>query len=97
MRTIKRPKLSPHEQALQAKIAEARRRDPKLTASTIAALASLARETGQDYVAILDEWYERAAVREYLGNTTRAEAERHALDDVRAHYGSKQLELGDAS
>jgi hypothetical protein len=42
----------------------------------------LADELELDVGDVLDEWDERAAVREYLGGTTRAEANRLALVDV---------------
>jgi hypothetical protein len=47
----------------------------------------LARETGQPRGRVLEEWSERAAIREYLGNVPRAEAEFRAIDDVRDVFG----------
>lgn len=33
---------------------------------------------------LLDEWDERASIREYLGSVTRNEAESRSIDDIRA-------------
>jgi hypothetical protein len=43
---------------------------------------ALADECGLDVADVLDEWEERAAVREYCGETDRALANRLAFDDV---------------
>jgi hypothetical protein len=42
----------------------------------------LADLAGVDVSDVLDEWEERAAVREYLGETSRDEANRLAMADV---------------
>jgi hypothetical protein len=45
---------------------------------------ALADDLGLDVVEVLDEWEERAAVREYLGEAVRSEANRLAFADVEA-------------
>jgi len=47
------------------------------------ACRALADEVGAEVGHVLDEWEERAAVREYCGETPREEANRLALEDVR--------------
>lgn len=47
------------------------------------AVTALALELRLDPYALLAEWGERAAMREYEGGYSRAEAERLALADVR--------------
>jgi len=53
----------------------------------------LAAETGQARARIAEEWGERAAIRQYLGNLTIVEAEARAFDDVRAMFVSRQGRL----
>lgn len=45
-------------------------------------LAGLAKRHGVDLARLLEEWAERAAIREYLGEIPRAEAERLAVVDA---------------
>ena len=45
-------------------------------------LAGLARRHGVDLDLLLEEWAERAAIREYLGEIPRTEAERLAVVDA---------------
>lgn len=45
-------------------------------------LGELARTADVPVDVVVEEWGERAAVREYLGGVTRDEAERLAFDDV---------------
>lgn len=52
--------------------------------------AELADETGADVTAIIEEFDHRAAVREYLGETTRAEAERLAWGDVEQRFRTQE-------
>ena len=47
------------------------------------ACLDLARTLGVDAEALVEEWAERAAIREFEGGQSRADAERDALDDVR--------------
>ena len=47
------------------------------------ACLDLARTLGVDPEALVEEWTERAAIREFEGGQSRADAERDALDDVR--------------
>lgn len=45
-------------------------------------LAGLAKRHGMKLDLLLEEWTERAAIREYLGEIPRAEAERLAVVDA---------------
>lgn len=45
-------------------------------------LCELARSHGRDPAAVIEEWGERAAAREYLGEFSRDEAEMLAFNDV---------------
>lgn len=48
------------------------------------ACLELARTLGLDAEALVEQWAERAAIREFEGGQARADAERDALDDVSA-------------
>jgi hypothetical protein len=50
------------------------------------ACIELARTLGVDAGALVEQWTERAAIREFEGNQPRVDAERDALDDVRLLY-----------
>jgi len=50
------------------------------------ACIELARTLGIDAEALVEQWAERAAIREFEGGQSRADAERAALDDVRAMH-----------
>jgi hypothetical protein len=50
-----------------------------------AACLDFARAAGVDPERVLEAWAERAAIREFDGGQARADAERAALDDLRAH------------
>lgn len=50
------------------------------------ALGDLSRSHGVPIDLLLEEWAERAAVREYLGGVSRDEAEFLAMDDVRHRF-----------
>ena len=47
------------------------------------ACIDLSKTLGLDPEALFEEWSERAAIREYEGGQSRADAERDAFDDVR--------------
>lgn len=47
------------------------------------AVRELARDLGIDAEALVEEWAERAAIREFEGGLARDDAERAAFDDVR--------------
>lgn len=47
------------------------------------ACLELARRTGRDPDAVVEDWLERAAIREFEGGQPRADAERDALADLR--------------
>lgn len=49
-----------------------------------AACIDLARTLGIEAETLVEQWAERAAIREFEGGQARADAERDALDDVRA-------------
>ena len=53
-------------------------------------LAGLAKRHGVDLSRLLEEWAERAAIREYLGEIPRAEAERLAVVDACAALGIQE-------
>jgi len=61
--------------------------------TTTDAFDKLAAETGQTRACVMEEWGERAAIRQYLGNLTIVEAEARAFDDVRAMFVSRQGRL----
>jgi hypothetical protein len=48
------------------------------------AFGQLARDVRRSRDEVIETWQERAAIREYLGNLSRAEAEALAIDDTRA-------------
>jgi hypothetical protein len=48
------------------------------------AVTAIALEFGVDAYELLEDWEERAAIREYQGGQSRQEAERQAVGDVRA-------------
>lgn len=50
------------------------------------ACVELARTLGVDADALVEQWAERAAIREFEGGQSRADAERDALEDVRAAH-----------
>jgi hypothetical protein len=50
------------------------------------ACLELARTLGIDPELLVEQWAERAAIREFEGGQPRADAERDALDDVRAAH-----------
>lgn len=54
-------------------------------------IAAIARETGRDVADMLDIWDERAAIRQYDGETDRYEAERLAVEDVRQLFAPRLL------
>lgn len=59
-------------------------RHPKpTTEDAVRALARRARRSESD---LLEEWAERAAIREFDGGQYRAAAEAAALDDIRARH-----------
>lgn len=49
-------------------------------------LGELARAADVPVDAVVEEWSERAAAREYMGGVTRDEAEFLAMDDCRARF-----------
>jgi hypothetical protein len=52
------------------------------------ACLELAQRTGRDPDAVVEDWLERAAIREFEGGQPRADAERDALIDLRAPRSS---------
>ena len=55
-----------------------------------AAIAEVAQRSGRDVVDLLDLWDERAAIREYEGEASRADAEREAAAEVRQMFAPRQ-------
>lgn len=53
-------------------------------------IAKIARAAGRDVVELLDEWDERAAIRQYEGGVDRATAERDAVTDIEARFAPMQ-------
>ena len=47
------------------------------------ACRDLARHVGRDPDELVEDWLERAAIREFDGGQSRADAERDALDELR--------------
>lgn len=50
---------------------------------------ALARRIGRPDADLLERWAERAAMREYVGGSTRADAEASAVDDIRSIYTNR--------
>lgn len=55
-----------------------------------AACIELAKALGVDADALVEQWTERAAIREFEGGQSRADAERDALEDVRPRRGPQR-------
>jgi hypothetical protein len=66
-------------------------RDP--TGEHHVTMAEVARRSGRDVVDLIDIWDERAAIREYEGETDRAAAEREAAAEVVAMFAPEQPRL----
>lgn len=56
--------------------------DPLAPRAEVDAFDMIAAGTGATRARVIEEWTERAAIRQYLGNMSPAEAERLALVDV---------------
>lgn len=50
---------------------------------------ALARRVGRPEADLIEHWAERAAMREYAGNATRADAEASAVDDIGSIYQTR--------
>lgn len=66
-------------------------RDP--TSERHAAIAELAQRTDRNVDDLLDLWDEHAAIREYDGTATRADAERDAAAEVEQMFAPRQPAL----
>jgi hypothetical protein len=77
-RAMKRRAETPNDRAVAARVAAARPESAPTPGYVLEALSELDGDTGE----LLDEWRERASIREYLGEQSRDEAERAALEDV---------------
>jgi hypothetical protein len=75
---VKRRVETPHDRAVAARVAAARPESTPTPGYVLEALGDLDGDTGE----LLDEWRERASIREYLGEQSRDEAERAALEDI---------------
>jgi hypothetical protein len=78
------------DRAARARAAQPQR-DP--TGEHHATIAEVAQRSGRDVVDLLDLWDERAAIREYDGEASRADAEREAAAEVEQMFAPKQPEL----
>jgi hypothetical protein len=58
-----------------------------VTPAVRAQLATIADQLGAPIDRVHEEWAERAAIREYLGGMSRAQAEREAVGDAREILG----------
>ena len=61
-------------------------RASRSTPTTEDAIRALARRARRDEADLVEEWSERAAIREFDGGQYRAAAEAAALDDLRARH-----------
>jgi hypothetical protein len=66
-------------------------RDP--TGRHHATIGDVAQRTGRDVDELLDLWDERAAIREYDGAASRADAEREAAAEVEQMFAPRQAAL----
>lgn len=89
---MKKPDRAHHEhakrtaRALQRHIEYLRKEHRGRPTQYYVLAAELADETGADVGAIIDEFDERAACRQYLGAASRDEAERLAWGDVEQRF-----------
>jgi len=68
-----------------------------LTGEHHEALRALAEQTGRDVVALVEEFTERAACREFVGDLPRPMAERLACEDVIEAYTRQRTLPGQAA
>lgn len=82
------PKPTAKQLAENDRVMRARRANPPRDpdGSCHEAIAEIAHAIGRDVCDLLDVWDERAAIRQYDGETNRHEAERLAVEDVRALF-----------
>jgi hypothetical protein len=80
--------LTAEEKRIQDRIARVKKhRSPvDRTSNYHVQLGDLAKECGVTFDVAYEEWSERAAAREYMGNMSRDEAEFLAMDDVRQRW-----------
>jgi hypothetical protein len=87
-RAMKRRPASPQDRAVAARVAAGRPPSTPTPGYVLEALAELDGDPGD----LLAEWEERAAVRQYLGEMLRADAERAALGElIDAHAAQGDL------
>ncbi len=55
----------------------------------------LAVRLGLDPAAVIEDWTERASIREFDGGLSREDAERAALDELRLRYETSALTAGE--
>jgi hypothetical protein len=79
----RKPPPPPNERQLAAWRASVRPPRSRVEAECYEQLRQLADETGRDVHDLLDWWADRAAIREYDGETDRDAAELAAVEDVR--------------
>lgn len=87
---VRKPKAveTPKERAARDRVARARAKDPRwdATGAYLERCVELARSVGADIEAVIDEHWERSAVRHYDGAMSIDDAERLAFDDVRERF-----------
>lgn len=83
---------TPDERMRAAAVGYAKPPGSDPTGAHHAACRDIADEAGVDVTLVVEDWSHRAAIRQYDGNVTQADAERLAVDDVREQY-VKQLKL----
>jgi hypothetical protein len=81
-----------HAMELADRIARAKAKTPAQdpTGEHHVSIAAIARASGRDVVELLDLWDERAAIRQYDGGQSRADAEAGAVTDIEAQFAPMQ-------
>jgi hypothetical protein len=87
VKQVRKP-LTAEEKRIADRVARAKRGHSPVnrTSNYHEQLGELARECGVAVDLVIEEWSERAAAREYLGNVSRDEAEFLAMGDVRQRW-----------
>ncbi len=94
MKRLKRPKISPEESGLADAVRRATPPGSDPSGVHTEEICALSKRLGLDHVELLDAWSEHAALREYDGELSRAEAERLAVEDVRERFDPQRKHIG---
>lgn len=78
--------MTPAERAVADRVSRARQAMPSRGAEWYERCGELAQRLGLNAGDVMDEFDERAGIREYDANVQRADAERLAWDDVEAYF-----------